>query len=369
MTQRAFDLRHVCFEGQRAGRQRPEPRPRALARTSPSTALLTSADADPSRGLLGWVIGRAGLEAGVYRHAPLQRRLLACLRTLKVHTAQEARAILETRSDLLPTAISSLLIGVTEFFRDPVVFENLRKHVLPHLARRPGPLRIWSAGCSTGEELYSMAILLAEAGLLDRSFLLGTDCRKDAVEEASLAQYGAAALGCLAPALRERYFEAAGDFWRPVELLRRRVQWKVADLTRRIEEGPWDLILWRNMAIYLNPGPAAMVWKGLAAALAPGGFLIAGKAERPPSDAGLMPAGRCIFRVAFRQPSEAVRKDSLALWVRAGGCDRTHYHPRIVKNGIPRTALSPHPHPHPNPLPEGEGTVAIGKEAIPERLV
>ncbi len=99
--------------------------------------------------------------------------------------SEEGRALLENRPDLLPAAVGSLLIGVTEFFRDPAVFEAVRARVVPELAARGrGPLRIWSAGCSSGEELYSLAILLAEAGLLAGSFLLGTDCRIEAVRQA-----------------------------------------------------------------------------------------------------------------------------------------------------------------------------------------
>jgi hypothetical protein len=65
-----------------------------------------------------------------------------------------------------------------------------------------------------------------------------------------------------------------------------------------VEKGPWDFILWRNAAIYLKSHPAEMIWRRLAAVLAPRGVLITGKAERPPSDAGLTQVARCIYRVA-----------------------------------------------------------------------
>ncbi len=289
-----FDLRHVCFEGKQAPLPRREAPPRICRLCGPSRAPLVTTE--PSDGFLDWVIGRAGLDATLYRGEPLLRRLPACLRTLKVRSVEEARKLLEDRPDLLPAAVSALLIGVTEFFRDRAVFEKLRAEVLPQLAAKEGPLRIWSAGCASGEELYSLAILLDEAGLLERSFLLGTDCRIEAVERARAALYDGAAVRPLEPDVRQRYFGPVGNRWRPVEPLRRQTCWKVADLAEKIEDGPWDIILWRNLAIYLTAKPAAAIWRQLTGALSAGGFLIAGKAEWPPSGLGLRSLCRCVYR-------------------------------------------------------------------------
>ncbi len=215
------------------------------------------------------------------------------MRALKVRSTYAARELLERKPHLVAKAVSSLLIGVTEFFREPGVFDTLRTQVLPALAGRNQRLRIWSAACSTGAELYSMAILLSEAGLLERSCLLGTDCRGDAIERARQGLYDAALLKLvLEIAMRDTYFEPVGQNWRPVEALRRQVHWKVADLLAGVEAGPWDIIFWRNAAIYLKSDPAETIWRRLASVLAPQGVLIAGKAERPPRDAGLCDACR-----------------------------------------------------------------------------
>ena len=112
-----------------------------------------------------------------------------------------------------------------------------------------------------------MAILLSEAGLLERSHLLGTDCRGDAIERARLGHYDAAMLklvrcdaGQVLQPAGAQHVAGAGvgvptrtRRGRPVEALRRQVHWKVADLLAGVEEGPWDIILWRNTAIYLRP--------------------------------------------------------------------------------------------------------------------
>ena len=273
---------------------------------------------------ISWVLGRAGLDAAAYRAQPLHRRLPACLRAMKVGSTHAARALLERKPRLVTSVISLLLIGVTEFFREPGVFEILRTQVLPEMARHNRRLRVWSAAASTGAELYSMAILLGEAGLLERSYLLGSDCRGDAIERARLGLYDATMLDLVPCTTRDKYFvpvaedrgagcnlqshgytgrlatcpQPVGQRWRPVEALRRQVHWKVADLLAGVEHGPWDIILWRNTAIYLEPCPAETIWRRLAAVLSPQGVLVAGKADRPPHDAGLTHAARCIYRHA-----------------------------------------------------------------------
>jgi chemotaxis methyl-accepting protein methylase len=244
---------------------------------------------------ISWVLQRAGLDIESYRSEPLERRLSACLRVLHACTEEQARRMIVQCPELLPVAISSLLIGVTSFFRDNPVFETLQTKVLPELARRRRPLRVWSVGCSTGAELYSLAILLAQAGLIEGSFLLGTDCRPDAIEHARAALYGLDDLQWVEPAARSKFFEAAECRWRPIELLRWHVQWKIADLCRGSEDGPWDMILWRNMAIYLKTQARASAWKSLASVLSPEGVMVVGRAERPPVGVLMAHVGPCLY--------------------------------------------------------------------------
>jgi chemotaxis methyl-accepting protein methylase len=289
------DLSHICFEGKKLAR-----RPCSCPPGACITALADAPHAPAERldDFVSWVFCRAGLDAAAYRTPPLDRRLPACLRAMKVRSTQAARELLERKPHLITKVISLLLIGVTEYFREPGVFDFLRTQVLPALAGRKRRLRIWSAACSSGAELYSIAILLSEAGLLERSYLLGTDCRGDAIERARLGLYDAAMLKLVGAERRNEHFELAGHQWRPVEALRRQVQWKVADLLAGVEDGPWDIILWRNAAIYLKPWSAEAIWRRLASVLAPRGVLVVGKADRPSRDAGLACAARCIYRLA-----------------------------------------------------------------------
>ncbi len=189
----SHDLSHICFEGKEPAR-----RQRSYARRACPAVLATPAPAteeQPDDSLfIAWVMERAGLDAAAYRLQPLHRRLPSCLRAMKVRSTQAARDLLERKPQLVASAVSSLLIGVTEFFREPAVFDSLRTRILPVLAGGNRRLQIWSAACSSGAELFSMAILLSETGLLERSYLLGTDCRDDAIERARLGLYDGTAL-------------------------------------------------------------------------------------------------------------------------------------------------------------------------------
>lgn len=295
------DLRHVSFEGMPANGRGPhlrvQPGLAVAARLPAGRRAVDPAPSGPTVSFARWVLHRAGLDAASYRAESLRRRVPACLRALKLRTEREAQQRIARHPELLPDAVSSLLIGVTGFFRDPDVFDALRRCVLPALARRRGQIRAWSAACASGCELYSFAILLAEAGLLDRASLLGTDCRADVIEQARAASCSIAVARGTGDRFFARYFEAAiAVGWRPIEELRRRADWKVADVLKVVEPGPWDIIFWRNTAIYLNPGPATLVYHRLVAELSPGGFLVLGKAERPPETLDVVPVYRCLYR-------------------------------------------------------------------------
>jgi chemotaxis protein methyltransferase CheR len=251
-----------------------------------------------------WLFIRAGLRFSHYKPETLARRLPACLRAVHAASPTEARRLLRRRPDLLEPALEALLIGVTSFFRDEGVFSTLRRRVLPELVQRwrsrgaDQRLRVWSAGCSSGAELYSVALLLLEQGALwpERCELLGTDCRGDAITGAAAGVFDPADLKRVPRELFREFFVYEDDHYRVRADVRSAVRWRRGDALAAPEPGPWDLVLCRNLAIYLQPAAATRLWGMLAAALRPGGVLVVGKAERPVGVAGLAPAGPCVYR-------------------------------------------------------------------------
>lgn len=274
------------------------PRPKPAA---PSRPARSAAD-DEAYAFLLALLARAGLQIGDYRASALLRRVPACLRRLGVGSLAAASRKLADRPALAGELLDIVLLGVTEFCRDPAVFAHLRAEVLPAFARKPGAVRLWSAACSEGQELYSVAACLAELDLLERCELLGTDCRPEAIARARAGEYAPEA-AAKPPAVWQRaHLLPAPGRARIHPRLRQAVTWRVADLLAAVEGGPWDLILCRNMAIYLEPSVAAALWRRLASQLAPGGFLVTGKAENPASSAPLECVGPCLYRL--RPPSK-----------------------------------------------------------------
>lgn len=295
----ASDLSHVCFVGveppARCGvRRQPsrvgpaesgERNKRAgffRARSDSPLSPAALCEAEEPDAFLVWLFNEAGLDAGAYRCKALQRRLPACLRALRASCSEQARAMLERRPELLPRAMEAVLIGVSGFFRDQAVFEQLRRSVLPNLLRGRGGLSVYSAGSADGRELYSMAMLLDGLGVLKGSSLLGVDCRPEAIARAEAGWYGATDLDGVAPELRDRYFEPHGTRACIRAALRGNICWQVGNLLIASQAGGgWDVVLCRNVAIYLRPEQTAGLWERLTAGLRPGGVLVTGKAERP----------------------------------------------------------------------------------------
>jgi chemotaxis methyl-accepting protein methylase len=245
---------------------------------------------------IDWLFARASLDARAYRPETLGRRLGACLRTVRAASIAQARDRLESEPGLTGAALGAMLIGVSGFFRDAQVFHDLRRKVLPALPRRAGHPRIWSVGCSDGQELYSVAMLLQDQGRLNGATLLGTDCRAAAVARAREGRYDAAAIRDVPPSAAAAYFVNDGATWRVRDDLRAATQWRSGDATRLSEPGAWDLILCRNVSMYLRTESAAQLRLLCEQALGSGGVLVFGKAERPTGVTRLVQLAPCIYR-------------------------------------------------------------------------
>ena len=294
----SWQLQHVVFPARcrhRLPARNVAPPSRGPASGRPEPDVIGLPPSEAAKPFVAWLFRLAGLSAGHYRPETLRRRLPACLRVLRADSAEHARNILERSPGLVPAAVSALLVGVTSFFRDHEPFEQIRA-LLPDLVDgRRGP-NVWSAGCSDGAELYSVAMLVAEAGLLGEAYLLGTDCRPDALRTARAGRYDTAAIRGIPDGLRRRYCEFRDGAWEVDPALRRAVRWRVGDVLTTPDPGGWDAILFRNTAMYMRPEATYPLWIRFEQALRPGGLLMLGKAERPTGAGRLTCAGRCLFR-------------------------------------------------------------------------
>lgn len=280
-------LAHVRFQG-RAHRSASRPGRKPLAAETPGAARRAThieLAGDETR-LLDAILTQGGLELHDLRPAPLARRLHAVLRALRVRDARQALALVERSAESHRRALSALLIGHTLPFRDESVFQSLRRFVVPRLEARP---RVWSIGCSRGLELLSVSLLLEERSI-SPSAMRGSDVREiDMLHDASLVRDFAADVPAEFAELAARVTPA----W--VRSQVRAIDWRCENALTAEPEGSWDLILCRNLAIYLEADAAARLWQRIADALKPGGFLVVGKAERP-LVSGLHRSGPCIYK-------------------------------------------------------------------------
>ncbi|MDF3057135.1 MAG: methyltransferase, CheR-type [Rariglobus sp.] len=266
----------------------------------PELMRIRKGDEGPLDPFLAWMLKRAGLQPAAYRSGAMQRRICACLRKLRVSSPCSARELLERKPELLPSVLNTILIGVSEFFRDPPVFDYLEKTVLPELLQTRPRLRVCSAGVSGGQEIYSMAMLLAEAGALNRCELLGVDCRADAIRRGYAGRFYTEDMDGVAPVRRERFFRPVAGRWEVSAELKKQIQWSRQDLLDLDAGGACDLILFRNVAIYFNNRHGDEAWARLCDQLVPDGFIVTGKAERPPASLPLVRVGPSIYRKIAR---------------------------------------------------------------------
>lgn len=295
------NLAHIYFQGaeaepREAGGAPGTPHWRVSFRPAPAASQHPFGPELRHDPLLSWLLRQAGLSARAYRPQTLERRLAACLRRLGAPTRTAAMETLAARPDLVDDALNSVLIGVTDFFRDRAVWDEVAARWLPELLGTRRGLRVYAAGASSGNELYSMAILLAEAGVLTGSDLCGLDCRSDAIATARAGIYAEAALARVPTEWRRRYFVQGLGGSQVQPALARAVRWHVGDLFSFEELATWDVILFRNVAIYLEESYATRAWEYLCDQLSPGGLLMTGKAEKPPHYLPLRRVGAALYQ-------------------------------------------------------------------------
>jgi chemotaxis protein methyltransferase CheR len=231
---------------------------------------------------------RAGIALRADKAQTITRQLTPVARVFGFRDSEALLAELAHPHEELARAVTEAITTQdTSFFRDPVVFEYLAKTVLPEITevrRSRGRLRIWSAGCATGQEAYSLAILLEESNLAATGWILdliATDISSGAIARAKDGVYSQHEIQRgLPPVARSRYFTQDASGWRATERLRRSVTFRSFNLLDHFGWlGEFDIIFCRNVLIYITPEEKAALLEKLARALAIDGRLVLGAAE------------------------------------------------------------------------------------------
>lgn len=238
--------------------------------------------------LIEKVADARGLDLTQYRRPYVERRIAARLRNLNLHTYRQYSRALDADPDEYARLLDTLTINVTDFFRDPPVFNLFRSQIVPEivdakLRGRHRMIRVWSAGCATGEEAYSLAMSFLDAlGSNSGRFvlsILATDIDPTALETAKRAEYDIAKLEHIPDA--DRHFVDAG----PTRFTIKRevtshVKFRVLDLFRDEPVNVVDVVFCRNVFIYFTREQQERVLALFWQALSRDGYLVLGRSEK-----------------------------------------------------------------------------------------
>ena len=229
-----------------------------------------------------------GFACASYKEKCLRRRIAVRMRACSVHTYADYARVLDRDSTEYDRLLDVLTINVTKLFRNWSMYQMLADLVVPALWRvDTRPIHVWSAGCSSGEEPYSLGILFhrhaAQHGQLsqvDRIDVLGTDIDRASLNAAELGQYTEPAFDETPAELRERYFTTKPPFT-ILPAVKSHVRFQRRDLLDAFPTVPggFELIACRNVLIYFDRDTQEKLLTRFHEALAPGGFLVLGKVE------------------------------------------------------------------------------------------
>jgi chemotaxis protein methyltransferase CheR len=219
----------------------------------------------------------------------LERRLASRLRVQGVTSFSEYESTLDDKE--LDAMLDVVAIHETYFFREKRQLKAFSEHVIPELAQLSRPIKIWSAGCSTGEEAYTIAMLLSEQDLLGegRSQVIASDLSNRVIGSGIRGVYSATSFRTTEPHFREGYFtEDVQGLWRANDVLRSSIQFEQANLmgisTQTKEgaspaDGGFDVIFCRNVLMYFDEAAVKKTLKSIHSLLREGGYLLLGHAE------------------------------------------------------------------------------------------
>jgi two-component system, chemotaxis family, CheB/CheR fusion protein len=297
--------------------------------------------------LLDYLRRSRGFDFTGYKRASLSRRIDKRMEVVGVDGYLSYMDHLEVDPEEFTQLFNTILINVTSFFRDAPTWEYVRDEILPRLdadKRGEGPIRIWSAGCASGEEAYTLAMVAAEGlgadTVRERVKIYATDVDEEALNQARLARYTDKQVEGVPPDLLGRYFERNGGGYAFSKDLRRSVIFGRHDLIQDAPITRIDLLTSRNTLMYLNSETQSHVLARFSFALGEGGYLLLGKAEMLLAHSNLFSSVDLKRRV-FRKVPGATLRDRLMVLAEAG--ERPIGEPREER--IRRAALEANPGP------------------------
>ncbi len=270
--------------------------------------------------LLEYLKENRGFDFTGYKRPSLMRRIDKRMQAVGIDGYAAYRDHLEVRPDEFALLFDTILVNVTAFYRDPAAWDYLKDEAVPQLLAHKGgdePVRAWSAGCASGEEAYTLAMILAEAlgeeAYQRRVKIYATDVDEAALAAARHATYDGDDLADLPAAWRERYFEVADGHYVVRPGLRRGVVFGRLDLVQDAPISRLELLVCRNTLIYLNAETQDRILSRFHFSLNEGSVLFLGRAEQLLTHANLFTPLDFKHRIFRKAPGVAMRERLAAL--------------------------------------------------------
>ncbi|WP_227395274.1 CheR family methyltransferase [Jeotgalibacillus aurantiacus] len=241
---------------------------------------------------------KTGIDLSLYKEAQMKRRLTSLYEKKGYGSFRDFSDKLNADQALLDEFLDRMTINVSEFYRNAKRWEVLQNRILPELLKRSSKLKVWSAACSTGEEPYSLAMVMSTHQPLSQISITASDLDKIALEKAKVGLYAERALAEVPSDIKRKYFLQQGAFYKVSDEIKRVVSFKQQNLLNDRFESGYDLIVCRNVMIYFTEEAKDALYHKFSQALKPGGILFVGSTEQifNPSRYGFETADTFFYR-------------------------------------------------------------------------
>ena len=223
---------------------------------------------------------KTGIDLSLYKQSQMKRRLTSLYEKKGFSSFFEYYRAMSSNSELLEEFLDRMTINVSEFYRNYERWDILEQKILPALVKGKTDLKVWSAACSTGEEPYTLAMVLSTFFPLSRISILATDLDEKVIEKAKIGFYDERSLQEMPVSMKNKYFQQRGTGYLLDEKIKKTVVFQKHNLLSDSFPKNVDLIVCRNVLIYFTDEAKHALYEKFSRALAPGGILFVGSTEQ-----------------------------------------------------------------------------------------
>ncbi|WP_456278543.1 CheR family methyltransferase [Bacillus sp. AK128] len=223
---------------------------------------------------------KTGINLALYKEAQMKRRLTSLYEKKGFKNFTEFYKAMTTEQKLYDEFLDRMTINVSEFYRNGMRWKILQDKIVPRLLQENKRLKVWSAACSTGEEPYSLAMVLSNFMPLSSISILATDLDENAIARAKTGIYPERSLLEVPADMKSKYFSKDGMFYKVDDAVKKTVTFKKQNLLSDSFDQNFDLIVCRNVMIYFTDEAKDILYHKFSRALRPGGILFVGSTEQ-----------------------------------------------------------------------------------------